>query len=96
MSDAFGDYLSNTNPGRQTDGHTDGQTDGNGRPISSYCRGHERSRKRKSSDLVDGLDYNTSYGYAREVIISVRLIVSDFLIWNAVKFWRIGQHVSIV
>ena len=43
LSSTFGDYLSNKNPERQTDG----QTNGNGRPISSYCRCHERSRKRK-------------------------------------------------
>ena len=33
--------------------------DGNGRPISSYSRGHVRSRKRKSRESVDGLAYNT-------------------------------------
>ena len=43
------------------------QTDGNGRPSSSYCRRHERSRKRKNRELVDVLDYNTSLSYAREV-----------------------------
>ena len=53
--------------GRQTDGQTDRQIDGNGKPISSYSRGHERSRKRKSRESADGLDCNTSFAYAREV-----------------------------
>ncbi|KAJ3643393.1 hypothetical protein Zmor_026106 [Zophobas morio] len=30
-------------------------------------RGHARSRKRKSRESADGLDYNTSFAYAREV-----------------------------
>ena len=47
----FGDYLSNKNRRRQTDG----QTDGNGRPISLYCRGHERSKKRIRRESADGL-----------------------------------------
>ena len=32
--------------------------------ISSYSRGHERSRKCKSRESADGLDYNTSFAYA--------------------------------
>ena len=36
------------------------RTDGNGRPIASYSRGLERSRKRKSGESADRLDYNTS------------------------------------
>ena len=74
-------YLSNKNPGRhrqtdgqidtrtdrQTDRQTNKQTDGNGRSISSYSRDHERSRKSKSRESIDGLDYNTSFAYAREV-----------------------------
>ena len=59
--------------GRQTDGRTDRetdrQTDGNGRPISSYSRGHERSKKCKSRESADGLYYNTSFAYAWEVIM---------------------------
>ena len=38
-------------------------TDGNGRPISSYSRNHERSRKRKIRHSANGLDYNTSLAY---------------------------------
>ena len=34
------------------DRRTDGQTDGNGRPISSSSRAHERPRKRKSRESV--------------------------------------------
>ena len=40
--------------GRQTDR----QTYGNGGPVSLYPRGYERSKKRKSRESVDGLDYN--------------------------------------
>ena len=56
-------YLTKIRDSRQTDR----QTDGNGRPIPSYCRGHERSRKPKRRESVDGLDYSTSFTYAREV-----------------------------
>ena len=58
-SSSFGDYLFNITPIRQTDG--------NGKPISSYSRGHEKSRKRKSRESTDGPDCNTSFAYAREV-----------------------------
>ena len=34
------------------------RTDGNGEPISSYSRGHEKSRKCKSRQSTDGFDYN--------------------------------------
>ena len=42
-----------------------GQTDG--RPIFSYSWGHKRPRKYESSQVLDGLDYNTSLAYTREV-----------------------------
>ena len=56
---------------RRIDRQTDRQTDGNGRPISSYSRGDERSRKRKSRESADGLYYNTSVAYAWEVILHI-------------------------
>ena len=47
-----------------TDGrHTDGQTNRR-RPIFSYSKGHDLSRKYESSQSPDGLDYNTSLAYA--------------------------------
>ena len=42
-------------------------TYGNRRSIFSYSRDHERSRKRKSREPADGLDYNTFFAYAQEV-----------------------------
>ena len=38
-----------------------------GRPIFSYCRGHETLRKHKSSQSPYGLDYNIALAYAWEV-----------------------------
>ena len=52
-----------------TDKQTDRQADGNEKHISSYSRGHERLRKHKSRESPDGLDYNTSLAYTREVKI---------------------------
>ena len=43
------------------------QVDGNGRLLFSYCRRHKTSRKHKSGHSSDGLDYNTSFAYIREV-----------------------------
>ena len=43
------------------------QTDGNGRPLFSYSRGHDTSKKYESGNSADGLDYYTSLAYAREV-----------------------------
>ena len=43
------------------------QVDGNGRLLFSYCRRHETSRKPESGHSSDGLDYNTSFAYTREV-----------------------------
>ena len=57
---------------RRRDGETDRQTNRNERPISSYCRGHEKSRKHKSRESVDGLDYHTSFAYTwkmKQIII---------------------------
>ena len=51
----------------QTDRQTDRQADGNEILIFSYSRGHETSRKHKSGYSSDGFDYNTFFGYAREV-----------------------------
>ena len=49
-SSSFGDYVSNKNGYRH-------QTDGNKRLVFSYCGGHETSRKHKSGNSSDGLDY---------------------------------------
>ena len=66
----FRDYLSNKNPGRQTDRRADEQTDGNGRPISSYSRCHETSRKHKiANHSID--NYNISLACAREVKVEM-------------------------
>ena len=51
--------LSQIKKSGAADRRTDGQTDGNGRPITSHSRGHERSRKHKSRESANGLDYNT-------------------------------------
>ena len=45
-------YLSNKTPDRR-------QTNRNRRAPLSYSRGHERSKKHKSRESADGLDYNT-------------------------------------
>ena len=50
-----------------TDRQVDRQTNRNGRLLFSYCRGHELSKKHKSGNSSDGLDYYTSLVYDREV-----------------------------
>ena len=50
----------------QTDRQIDRQIE-TGDYFFSYCRGHETSRKHKSGNWSDELDYYTSLAYAQEV-----------------------------
>ena len=49
-SGSFANYMSNKNRRRR-------QMEGNGRPIFSYSTGHKTSRKHKSNQSLDGVDY---------------------------------------
>ena len=74
---------------------TDRQTDGNGRPISSYSRGLERSRKYKSRQSADEFDYNTSLGYAQvPTLPDLSRFISDIeKIWTRVHYPHINFNI---
>ena len=46
-----------------------------------FSRGHDTSRRYETVQLPDGLDYNTSLVYAREVENTQLVIVSHYGYW---------------
>ena len=75
-SSTFGDYLSNKNPGRQTDGQTDRrtdrQTDRQTETGDLFLRSQgimkDRENVKSESRPTDSITICTSFAYAREVI----------------------------